>query len=166
MQIVDHTPESFTPVLKDTLRELLDYTAAHRLKGIRQVVFEMGSEDPGALATTRYMYKDGQATIHVELGVILRQAGGPVPLEWRVWTVGRKAAHALSFALANHALRGARTTPKLIKEEAQRIQLELLKVWSERWIGRARIPSLLKGFLMRLVDRRLLVMAQGIPEKS
>lgn len=162
MQIVDNTSESYAPLLKETLRELLAYASAQRLKGIRLVILEVGAERPNGKITTRYTYKDGQGTVHVELGSILRLADGMMPLEWRVWALGRKAAHALSFALANHSLRGSRPDLKMIEDEARRIQLELLKSWSERWVAKVKVPSLLKGLLSRLVAHRLAVMARRI----
>lgn len=162
MQIIDNTPQSYAPLLKETLRELLDGAPAYRLKGIRLISFEIGEEKPNKpRVTTRYFYKDGQGTVQVELGSILRLAGGTVALEWRIWALGRRAAHALSFALANHALRASRHDPKLIEAEARRIQVELVKSWSERWIAKAKIPSLVKRLLSRLVAHRIAVMARG-----
>lgn len=160
MQIIDNTPESYAPLLKETLHELLDCAPAHLLKGIRLVSLEIGEAKPNEpRVTTRYFYKDGQGTVQVELGSILRLAGGTVALEWRIWALGRRTAHALSFALANHALRASRPDPKLLEAEARRIQVELVKSWSERWIAKARIPSLLKRLLSRLVAHRLAIMA-------
>ena len=91
MQIIDNTPQSYAPLLKETLRELLDCAPSYRLKGIRLIYFEIGAEKPNEpRVTTRYFYKDGQGTVQVELGSILRLAGGTVALEWRIWALGER----------------------------------------------------------------------------
>lgn len=167
MQIVDNTPQSYAPLLKETLRELLECAPPRRVKGIRLVVFEVGGSRPvEAGVTTRYSYKDGQGVVHVELDAILRLAGGVVPLEWRIWRLGRRAAHALSAALANHALRGGRSNPGFIGAEARHIQLELMEAWSGRWIGRATLPSFVKRLLSRIVAYRLEAMARPKSEEK
>ena len=160
MQIVDNTPQSYAPLLKETFRELLDCTPAHRLKGIRLMFWEIGSHRPDEpRVTTRYSWKDGQAVVHVELGSILRLGRGVVPLEWRLWVLGRRAAHALSFALANHALRHAEINKTLLAAEARRIQVELLKSWSDRWIARTGLPVVAKRLISGFVARRLAAIA-------
>lgn len=153
MQIIDNTPSSYAPALKETVRDLLACATAQRLKGIKTVFFETAAG--ATAATSRYSYQNGQATVHIELETIQRLASGFVPLEWRPWTLGRRAAHALSFALANHALRASRSDARLLEMEARRIQAELLKPWSERWIERIGVPSIVKRLVSRVVDRKL-----------
>ena len=148
-------------MLKETLRELLGCVPSGLIKGIRLVVFETGAsglKEPGR--TTRYLYKDGQATVHVELDSILRMAGG-LALNWRVWNLGRRSAHALSFALAHHALRGRQYTSDDVKIEAGRIQLTLVRSWSQRWAERINLPAFAKRILLRLVGYRLAIMARN-----
>ena len=160
MQIIDNTPQSYAPLLKVTLRELIDCTPAHRLKGIRQMFWEIGGNNPDEpRLTTRYSHKNGQAVVHVELAAILRLTG----LEWRPWALGRRTAHALSFALANHALHHAGANRALLAAEARRIQVELMKSWSERVIARMGLPIFAKRLISAFVARRLTAMAAKRP---
>ncbi|UPT75488.1 MAG: hypothetical protein M0D55_07355 [Elusimicrobiota bacterium] len=156
MQIVDNTPQSYAPLLKVTLREMIDCAPAHRLKGIRLMFWEVGGDSPdNPRLTTRYSHKNGQAVVHVELASILRLAG----LEWRPWALGRRAAKALSFTLANHALHHAGANRTHLAGEARRIQVELLKTWSERLIARMGLPSFVKRLMSAFVARRLAAIA-------
>lgn len=156
MQIIDHTPQSYAPLLKVTLRELIDCAPAHLLKGIRLMFWEVGGDNPNEpRLTTRYSHKNGQAVVHVELAAILRLTG----LEWRPWALGRRAAHALSFALANHALHHAGANRVLLAAEARLIQVELLKSWSERLITRMGLPIFAKRLISAFVARRLIAIA-------
>lgn len=156
MQIIDNTPQPYAPLLKVTLRELIDCIPAHRLKGIRLMFWEVGGENPNApRLTTRYVHKNGQAVIHVELGAILRLTR----LEWRPWALGRRTAHALSFALANHALHHSGASHAALTDEALSIQIELMKSWSGRWIARTGLPAFARRLLTALVARRLAAMA-------
>ena len=162
MQIIDNTPQSYAPLLKVTLRELIDCAPAHRLKGIRLMFWEIGDDTSDeSRVTTRYSHQNGQAVVHVELGAILRLTG----LEWRPWALGRRTAHALSFALANHALHHAGVNRTLLAAEARLIQVELMKSWSERWISRTGLPIFAKRLLSAFAARRLAAIAARRPEQ-
>jgi hypothetical protein len=157
MQIVDNTPQSYAPLLKVTLRELIDCAPAQHLKGIRLMFWEIGGDTSDeSRVTTRYSHQNGQAVVHVELDAILRLTG----LEWRPWALGRRTAHALSFALANHAVHHGGVNRAHLATEARRIQVELLKSWSERLIARMTLPSFAKRLMSAFVARRLAAIAE------
>lgn len=156
MQIIDTTPPYYASLLKGMLRDLLSYTAPSRLKGIRMIVFEYGPDETAKTSrlTSRYSHQDGQGVVHIHLAAINRLEKGLLAADWRPWALARRAIQAVSYPLANHAHRGGGNA-SAIKAEARKIQGELLRAWSERWVQRRGMPSFLKRLVARLIEYRL-----------